>query len=584
MRCRRRGRGGGAVAGGSRGGAAVGHGTEQPVTFGGRAAMVIPPGAEAVSDPAPVAGSGPLAVTIAVPSLPAVVSEHPVALQTSWLTPRGAASATPMTSWLLLSGVDVLAPRPVHAVVAVGDSITDGVGTAPDADARWTDALATRLTAAGGDTRMAVLNAGISRNELLADGVGGPPPQARFARDVADALGATDVVLNIGTNDIAAGRDAAAIEAGLVRFADAARAAGKRVFLTTITPSTAGTHGSPRAIATRDAVNTWVRTQGREHAAGVVDFAAAVADPAHPERLAPAADAGDGLHLSAPGYRALAVAVPLTALTGSPCLADDPPPPRARPLTAATSQTGWALRRARGPCEVFGGSAKCPTNGRPARRVRLRNAGRGGGGCACGWARRSRSASDRWRGPRQRPRGRGGRSPSRRPARPATPRVLRQCGAAARYAGRAGAAGRPGRSRSGRSARSGARRCRGEGGQVGVEVAVARERGVHPGVVFGARGRGAVARAGRRHGGQPTAGPAPGAVNPRSAARAPITVHRRGTISRFAAWSGRDRSRLSRPTGDHRPGAAGVSPRARSPRATARRRPRRGRSPARRRQ
>ena len=72
-----------------------------------------------------------------------------------------------------------------------------------------------------------------------------------------------------------------------MRFADAARAAGKRVFLTTITPSTAGTHGSPQAVATRDAVNAWVRTQGPEHAAGVIDFAAAVADPAHPERLAP---------------------------------------------------------------------------------------------------------------------------------------------------------------------------------------------------------------------------------------------------------------------------------------------------------
>jgi len=319
--------GAGGAAGSGSGGAgvaAVEPGSEQPVTFGGRAATVIPPGAEAVSDPVPVAAAGPLAVTIAVPALPDVVSAHPVALQTSWLAPRGGAPGTPTTSWLLLSGVDVLAPRPVHAVVAVGDSITDGVGTAPDADARWTDALATRLAAAGGETTMTVLNAGISRNELLADGVGGPPPQARFAGDVTGALGATDVVLNVGTNDIAAGRDAAAIEAGLVRFADAARAAGKRVFLTTITPSTAGTHGTPQAVATRNAVNTWIRTQGRAHAAGVVDFAAAVADPAHPDRLAPAADAGDGLHLSAAGYRALAAAVPVAALSGSPCLADDP--------------------------------------------------------------------------------------------------------------------------------------------------------------------------------------------------------------------------------------------------------------------
>ena len=123
------------------------------MTFGGRAATVIPPGAEAVSDPVPVAVAGPLAVTITVPALPDVVSAHPVALQTSWLAPRGGALGTPTTSWLLLSGLDVLAPRPVHAVVAVGDSITDGVGTAPDADARWTDALAARLTAAGATRR-----------------------------------------------------------------------------------------------------------------------------------------------------------------------------------------------------------------------------------------------------------------------------------------------------------------------------------------------------------------------------------------------------------------------------------------------
>ena len=102
MWCRRRAQRGGAVAAradegarrrvGSRGGrAVVGPGAEQPVTFGGRAATVIPPGAEAVSDPVPVAGDGPLSVTIAVPALPDVVSAHPVALQTSWLAPRGAA-------------------------------------------------------------------------------------------------------------------------------------------------------------------------------------------------------------------------------------------------------------------------------------------------------------------------------------------------------------------------------------------------------------------------------------------------------------------------------------------------------------
>ena len=81
-----------------------------------------------------------------------------MALQTSYLSRGGDRTLgdasrvrhAASTSWLVLTGVDVLAPRPVNAVVAVGDSITDGVGSAPDADERWTDALSRRLAAAGG--------------------------------------------------------------------------------------------------------------------------------------------------------------------------------------------------------------------------------------------------------------------------------------------------------------------------------------------------------------------------------------------------------------------------------------------------
>ena len=137
--------------------------------------------------------------------------------------------------------------------------------------------------------------------------------------------GATDVVLHIGTNDIAAGRNGQEIVGGLVRFTGLARAAGKRVFLTTITPSDAGPHGSARAAAVRDGVNRWVRERGAEYADGVFDFAAAVADPARPGRLLGRYDSGDGLHLSPAGYRALADAVDVTRLTGSPCLADRSP-------------------------------------------------------------------------------------------------------------------------------------------------------------------------------------------------------------------------------------------------------------------
>ena len=47
---------------------------------------------------------------------------------------------------------------------------------------------------------------------------------------------------------------------------------------------------------------------------GVIDFDAALRDPARPARLDPRLDSGDGLHPSLAGYRAMADAVPLGLL------------------------------------------------------------------------------------------------------------------------------------------------------------------------------------------------------------------------------------------------------------------------------
>ena len=318
-------------------GAALVPGTVTPVAFAGRSDAVVAPGAELVSDPVPIVAEAgrPIAVSLVLASTPDVVAEHPVALQTSYLSGSGdfsldaggAAFATPVGSWMVLTGVDVLAPRPVNALVAMGDSITDGVGSGLDTDSRWSDALSDRLARRGGAAAMAVLNAGISRNELLADRgqVGGESPLVRIGREVAEVPGATDVVLHIGTNDIAAGRSGPEVVDGLVRFAELARAAGKRVFLTTITPSDAGPHGTAHAAAAREQINRWVRERGPEHADGVFDFAAAVADPVRPTRLRDRYDSGDGLHLSEAGYRALANAVDVTRISGSPCLGDSSP-------------------------------------------------------------------------------------------------------------------------------------------------------------------------------------------------------------------------------------------------------------------
>jgi lysophospholipase L1-like esterase len=318
----------------SAGGAEVVEGTQRTVTFAEEPSVSIAAGADVLSDPVPLhAEAGiPLAVSVHLTAVPQRLTRHAVALQTSYLSGPGDATAaggsafpTGVGSWSVLTGMDVFAAAPVGALVAVGDSITDGVGSGVDVDDRWTDALTRRLTAPGADptSRMVVLNAGISRNRLLGDDPerDGDSPLTRFDRDVLAASGVTDVVLHIGTNDIAVGHNATEIVDGLRRYVARAHAEGLRVHLTTITPATAGGHGTLGAVGTRHAVNAWVRAQGPRLADGMFDFAAAVADPADRDRIAPGYDSGDGLHLSAAGYQALADAVDVTRLSGSPCLA-----------------------------------------------------------------------------------------------------------------------------------------------------------------------------------------------------------------------------------------------------------------------
>jgi lysophospholipase L1-like esterase len=57
-------------------------------------------------------------------------------------------------------------------------------------------------------------------------------------------------------------------------------------------------------------VNQWIRTSGRFD--GVIDFDAAIRDPANPLRMLPAYDSGDHLHPNDAGYQAMANAVNLT--------------------------------------------------------------------------------------------------------------------------------------------------------------------------------------------------------------------------------------------------------------------------------
>jgi lysophospholipase L1-like esterase len=317
-------------------GAALVPGSRRTLRFAGKRTVTIPPGGEVASDPRRFryAAFQHLAVTLHVTGTSGRATEHAAALQTSYLAPTGGGDRTgddagdaftrTLGSWPFLTDVEVQAPRRVGAVVALGDSITDGFPGPVDGDGRYPDLLARRLAAEGG-TPLAVQNEGISGNQILRDGPVpsfGPKLVDRLAHDTLDQAGARVVLLLEGTNDLGVPppATAAAVIAGLQTIVDRLHAAGLRVILATQTPCNAfalAQHGTPAAIAARNQINDWIRTSGA--ADGVVDFHAALRDPDDPDRLLPAYDSGDHLHPSAAGYAAMADAVDLGLLRTDTC-------------------------------------------------------------------------------------------------------------------------------------------------------------------------------------------------------------------------------------------------------------------------
>ncbi|CAG4926457.1 SGNH/GDSL hydrolase family protein [Paraburkholderia gardini] len=317
----------------SAGGAAAQSTGEMRVTFGGKTTVSIPPGGAAESDPATIgiAGGTPYVVSSFMGPEQRLVAWHRVSNQVSYVSVPGnhAGDATGnafrqrFTQFVWLTGLSVDAPAS-GAIAAIGDSITDGMRSSLNENRRWPDALARRFARAG-DHSTAVVNLGISGNRLLSDSpCYGDALVKRFGRDVIERPGVKTVILLIGINDInfaamppRTGLDcdfphtpvtAADLTGGYQRVIAAAHRRGIRIFGATLTPASL----PPQREAIRLAVNQWIRTS---HAFdGVVDFDAALRDPAQPDRLRKDYDSGDHIHPSNAGYTVMADAVPLEAV------------------------------------------------------------------------------------------------------------------------------------------------------------------------------------------------------------------------------------------------------------------------------
>ncbi|WEO98039.1 GDSL-type esterase/lipase family protein [Streptomyces sp. FXJ1.172] len=299
-----------------------------PLTFDGAAHVIVPAGGELISDPVerPVTAGQVLTVSLYLPgdtgltTFSAVPYDIGHAAPGDQLTAATLRDAEEVPTGHFGIGADVRAPEDTRITVAFGDSWIEGAATTPGLDNSFPAQLGRRLD------RGWIVNQGISGNRLLTDEIG-ERLLARVDRDVLAVPGVSHVLIHIGLNDLGLPGHIAfpepgepptadAFIAGLTALADRLHAAGLTVVGSTIGPYR-GTvydgYDSESGQAVRSAVNAWLLS-GEHPFDGIVDVAAAVADPAEPSRIREEFNSGDGLHVNDAGAKAIADAVDLSLL------------------------------------------------------------------------------------------------------------------------------------------------------------------------------------------------------------------------------------------------------------------------------
>ena len=302
--------------------------SDRPLLFNGKPKCILGPGMALVSDPvdltfAPLAY---LTVSLYFPVETGPPNSHGTGLHTTYISKGDAAAqaaiADPLlttASYYWLSSIDVVAPAKSAAIVALGDSITDGAQSTVNTDHSWPALLAARLVKNPKTAEIGVSNQGIGGNRVLRD-ITGVSALGRFDRDVLGQSGVKWLMLLEGINDIGHGavdpKEAVTTEdiiGGYKQLIEAAHDHGIKVIGCTLTPYEGANYARPEGEAVREAVNNWIRTSHAFDA--VVDFEAATRDPASPKRFRAEFDPGDHLHPNNAGYEAMANAIDLTIFT-----------------------------------------------------------------------------------------------------------------------------------------------------------------------------------------------------------------------------------------------------------------------------
>ena len=295
-------------------GPALAAGTVKPLTFAGKGSVTIPAGATAESDPVAlhVDAQQDVAVSLYIAESDVLPSQHTNAVVTSYLTDSGAGDQSASedgkpftartTAMFWLKSIDVQPASPTTAIVAFGDSITDGTCTTLDAHDRWEDIVAQRL-ALQDTARRAVVNEGIGGNTVtranLNPAAASPTGIERLDRDVLSHAGVSHVVLFMGTNDIQREASADQVMGGIKELIARVKAKNIKIVGVTIVPR----HGNGWTDAKtkiKNQVNDWIRKGAGFDS--VIDFDKVVRSASDPNLLNVAYNCGDGVHPSPIGY------------------------------------------------------------------------------------------------------------------------------------------------------------------------------------------------------------------------------------------------------------------------------------------
>lgn len=337
----------GVYAGLQLGSAALLHGSNRAVTFGGKTSVTVPPGSSVWSDAVtlPFAGQPDnlagrrLAVSFHIAGESGPMTWHAKALTTSYVTAPGAGSkgtsedeaafTYTTASWFFLDAIEMTAPADAFAIMAFGDSITDGTASTMNGDDRWSNVLSRRLKTRYGN-KVAVVNGGIGGNQIAGPAeygpdkpfAGGPASGQRLDRDVLTLSGISSLIWLEGINDFSKNGNAESDKVIAVMKDGVARLRAKwphikiiGATVTTALGSSSAAHGFPEQDTKRKALNDFIRTSGTFD--GAIDFDKATLDPQSgglkPEFVpeSTSGGVGDKLHPIRTGYLAMGQAIEL---------------------------------------------------------------------------------------------------------------------------------------------------------------------------------------------------------------------------------------------------------------------------------